>query len=82
MSQIEIDNKECLIPCEGLYADVTKIVPNNIDQENYEKLHKDYNKYKRSFDLSKSIKMNNSSELSCNHKDIMQNIFFDSAVLL
>ena len=38
---------DCLPPCEGIYADVTKMPSENIDGEYYEDLLRDYNKYKR-----------------------------------
>ena len=39
---------ECLPPCEGIYADVTKIAADNVvNGKYYEALLMDYNRYKR-----------------------------------
>ena len=52
-----MDNKECLVPCEGVFADVTKLEAPEIIGDYYEKLLKNYDKYKRSFDISDSKKL-------------------------
>ena len=53
-TQITIDEKECLTACEGVYADVTKLEAKNISGVHFESLLRNYNNYKRFFDISKS----------------------------
>ena len=46
---------ECLPPCEGIYADVTKIAADNVvNGDYYEALLMDYNRFKRFNYLSES----------------------------
>ena len=52
---IEMDTKHCMIPCEGIFADVTKTEAENVNGKHYEKLLRSYNKYKRFFDVSESM---------------------------
>ena len=49
---ITIDSSNCLIPCQGIYADVTKTEADKIDGIYYETLLKNYKRYKRFFDVS------------------------------
>ena len=51
-ANITIDSSNCLIPCQGIYADVTKTEADKIEGEYYETLLKNYKKYKRFFDVS------------------------------
>ena len=44
-----MEDDNCLIPCEGIYADVTKIEAKKVTGKYYETLLKSYNKYKRFF---------------------------------
>ena len=53
-AQITTDGKKCLTPCEGVYADVTKLEAKNISGDHFESLLRNYNNYKRFFDISKS----------------------------
>ena len=53
-SNIRIDPKKCTRPCEGIYADVSKMEAKNISGVHFEDLIRDYNNYKRFFDLSTS----------------------------
>ena len=50
---ITIDTTECIKPCEGIYADVTKYDADKIDDTNYEALLESYHKYKRFFNQTK-----------------------------
>ena len=52
---ITVDKKNCLKPCKGIYADVTKMEAKNTSTKHFEYLFRNYNKYKRFFELSKSI---------------------------
>ena len=45
--------RNCLIPCEGIYADVTILKSSEIDETQYESFVENYQKYKRYFDPSK-----------------------------
>ena len=49
---ITFDSSICLIPCQGIYADVTKTEADKIEGEYYETLLNNYKKYKRFFDVS------------------------------
>ena len=51
-----VDTKECIVPCEGVFADVTKLEAPKVTGEYYKKLLRSYDKYKRFFDISDSKK--------------------------
>ena len=51
---VNVDKKECLIACEGVYANVTKLEAQNVTGLQFDDLMRNYNKYKRFFELSKS----------------------------
>ena len=53
-SNITTKYAECLPPCEGVYADVTKIQAEKIEGEYYENLMKEYHEYKRFYYPSES----------------------------
>ena len=53
-SNLTVDTSDCLVPCEGIFADVTKHQAPKISGEYYEKLVRSYDRYKRFFDISDS----------------------------
>ena len=53
-AQITVDGKKCVTPCEGVYADVFKLEAKNISGDHFESLLRNYNNYKRFFDISES----------------------------
>ena len=48
--KVTVDKNECLKPCEGVYADVTKYDADEIEKNNYGALLDIYSRYKRFFD--------------------------------
>ena len=49
---VSVETNNCLVPCEGIFADVTKLKAPEITGKYYEKLLRSYDKYKRFFDIS------------------------------
>ena len=49
-----VDTDGCLKPCEGVYADITKVDDGKIDEQYYESLLQSYYSYKRFFDKDDS----------------------------
>ena len=54
VSNLKVDIEDCLAPCEGIFADVSKIKAPDITGKHYDQLLKSYDRYKRFFDLSES----------------------------
>ena len=55
-ANINTDFKECLKPCEGIYADFLKYYPKKIEGDYYADQLNSYYKYKRFFESSNSRK--------------------------
>ena len=53
--EIRIDTKLCLVPCKGLFADVKKLPPKNVQDEQDELFLERYKNYKRFFESSDGI---------------------------
>ena len=50
---VEIDKKICMVPCEGIYADIKKLPSDNVFAENDEMFKLRYKNYKSFFEKSK-----------------------------
>ena len=53
--RIQIDASECLVPCEGIFADVKRLPPENITALNTAIFMERYKLYKRYLDLAEGI---------------------------
>ena len=47
-----VDTSVCLEPCEGIFADVKRLPPKNITNENTKLFFENYESYKRFFEIS------------------------------
>ena len=50
---IKINKKSCLVPCEGVFADVQRYEPDGIDAKSAELFEGKYHKYKSFFEKNK-----------------------------
>ena len=70
-----VDTSVCLEPCEGIFADVKRLPPKNITNENTKLFFENYESYKRFFEISEGKVHNNTFSVST----VIQYMMFSSS---